>query len=94
MNKILQKTIILLCVTAQFSIAKEPASSPKKVPQNFHRTAVANCPNTTAQFDLDINNVRARILNGGDLWWDPIGQINYYEVPIGSNKNSLYSGAI
>ena len=52
------------------------------------------CPNTTAQLDLDINNVRARILNGGDLWWDPVGQTPYYEVPIGSGKNSIYAGAI
>ena len=55
---------------------------------------VVGCPNTTAQADLNINNVRARILNGGDLWWDPISQVNYYEVPIGSNKNSIYCGAL
>lgn len=56
---------------------------------------VANdCPNTTAQIDLDINQVRARVLVGGDLWWDPIGQQPYYEVPIGSSKNSIYAGAL
>lgn len=52
------------------------------------------CPVTSSQIDLDINQVRARVLVGGDLWWDPVGQIPYYEVPIGSNKNSLYSGAL
>ena len=31
---------------------------------------------------------------GGDLWWDPVGQTPYYEVPIGSGKNSIYSGAL
>ncbi len=64
-----------------------PYSQPNKI-------TTGNCPNTTAQFDLRVNNVRARILTGGDMWWDPIGQVNYYEVPIGSNKNSLYTGAI
>ncbi|MBK7965401.1 MAG: hypothetical protein IPK10_09010 [Bacteroidetes bacterium] len=54
----------------------------------------ATCPNTTAQLDLDVNQVRARVLVGGDLWWDPIGQTPYYEVPIGSNKNSIFSGAL
>jgi hypothetical protein len=53
-----------------------------------------NCPITTAQVDLNINQVRARILSAGDLWWDPIGQTPYYEVPKGSKRNSLYCGAI
>ncbi|MBK9638175.1 MAG: hypothetical protein IPO63_10300 [Bacteroidetes bacterium] len=62
-------------------------------PNNVAKVA-ATCPNTTAQIDLDVNQVRARVLVGGDLWWDPIGQTPYYEVPIGSNKNSIYSGAL
>jgi len=62
-------------------------------PNNVAKVA-ANCPVTTAQIDLDVNQVRARVLVGGDLWWDPFGQLPYYEVPIGSNKNSIYSGAL
>lgn len=54
---------------------------------------VNNCATTTAQIDLDINNVRARILVGGDLWWDPVGQAPYYEVPKGSGKNAIYAGS-
>ncbi|MBK9400549.1 MAG: T9SS type A sorting domain-containing protein [Bacteroidetes bacterium] len=51
------------------------------------------CPSPTAQMDLDINNVRARILNGGDLWNDPLLQTPHYEVPIGSGKNAMYAGS-
>ncbi|KAA3639485.1 MAG: hypothetical protein DWQ02_03690, partial [Bacteroidetes bacterium] len=29
-----------------------------------------NCSGATAQTDLDANNVRARIAQGGRLWWD------------------------
>ncbi len=29
-----------------------------------------DCPASTSQIDLDINNVRARLLGGGDMWWD------------------------
>ncbi len=29
-----------------------------------------DCTPSTAQVDLNINNVRARILGGGDMWWD------------------------
>ena len=54
---------------------------------------VNNCNPPTAQTDLDINNVRARILNGGDMWWDLV--INpHYEVPKGSGKHSMFSGSI
>lgn len=54
----------------------------------------AQCPPTTAQVDLDVNNVRARLLNGGDLWWDPVSQVPGYEVPINGNKHSIYAGAL
>ncbi|MBI1227625.1 MAG: hypothetical protein GC192_20495 [Bacteroidetes bacterium] len=29
-----------------------------------------SCTTAKAQIDLDINNVRARLLTGGDMWWD------------------------
>ncbi len=29
-----------------------------------------DCAESTSQVDLNINNVRARLLGGGDLWWD------------------------
>ena len=50
------------------------------------------CAPATAQTDLNINNVRARILGGGDMWWD----LNdaQYEVPKGSNKHSMFAGAL
>jgi len=54
---------------------------------------INNCLPPTSQTDLDINNVRATILNGGDMWWDL--NINpKYEVPKGSGKHSMFSGGI
>jgi hypothetical protein len=50
-----------------------------------------NPPTSTA--DLDISNVRARILNGGDMWWDLIGSA-LYEVPKGSGKSAFYASGI
>ncbi len=53
------------------------------------------CIRTQAQVDLAINNVRARILNGGDLWWDPNdNSTGIYEVPKGSGKTCIYAGSI
>lgn len=61
--------------------------------QGLNKTA-AGCNATTAVIDLDINNVRAHLMNGGDMWWDIPTGTAFYEVPKGSNKNSLFSGSI
>jgi hypothetical protein len=51
------------------------------------------CAPATAQTDLNINNVRALILSGGDMWWD-LDQNPRYEVPKGSNRYSMFAGAL
>ncbi len=61
-------------------------------------TAFANtCKPSTQSADLDINNVRTRILNGGDMWWD----LNNpkYEIPKVTDansvrKHSLFAGSL
>ena len=57
----------------------------------------SDCEPASQSADLDVNNVRTKILNGGDMWWD----LNNarYEIPkiedLNSvRKNSLFSGAI
>lgn len=62
------------------------------------RNKAASCLPATAQADLDINNVRARILNGGDMWWD-LNSVAKYEIPklndpSAIKKNSMFAGAI
>jgi hypothetical protein len=88
-------SLLLAMVWSASSFAKMNVGANRlaATPNNVAKV-VANCPITTAQIDLDVNQVRARVLVGGDLWWDPVGQTPYYEVPIGSNKNSIYSGAL
>lgn len=52
------------------------------------------CSPATGSVDLDINNVRAKLLGGGDMWWDQgLGTANY-EVPAGSGHNTMYTGSI
>lgn len=58
----------------------------------------SGCLPASFQTDLDINNIRARILNGGDMWWD-LNSVAKYEVPklndpTAIKKNSLFAGAI
>ncbi len=45
------------------------------------KSTAAGCASATAQIDLDINNVRALIMNGGDMWWDRGLAVARYEVP-------------
>ncbi|RYE24450.1 MAG: hypothetical protein EOP51_07365 [Sphingobacteriales bacterium] len=54
----------------------------------------AGCRTAEGSIDLDINNVRARLMTGGDMWWDNGTGEARYEVPVGSRKNSLFAGSI
>lgn len=54
----------------------------------------ASCKPAEAAIDLDINNVRARLMTGGDMWWDNGTSEARYEVPKGTRKNSLFAGSV
>jgi len=55
-----------------------------------------NCANSVSQIDQAINNVRARLLSGGDVWWD--GNEGRYIVPKVApgepEVSSIYAGAV
>lgn len=53
----------------------------------------AGCRQASAGIDLDINNVRARVMSGGDMWYNPGTNQPAYEVPKGSQRHSLYAGS-
>ena len=59
-------------------------------PQPAHSsTRTSTCGVPIAQVDLDINNVRAKLLNAGDMWWDL--NIGKYEVPKGLSGSTVVS---
>jgi len=51
-----------------------------------------NCSAGTAQTQLDINNVKTTILNGGDMWWNLSD--GKYEIPKNSGKHSMFAGSL
>ncbi len=55
--------------------------------------SAAGCKEAQATIDLNINNVRARIMTGGDMWYDRGTGTAQYEIPNGSGKNSLFAGS-
>ena len=92
------KKIILTSLCTLFSIAslmaKENVSAHRNGPGGGGgNTTFANCSKSTAQTDLDINNIRTKIFINGDMWWD-LNATAIYEVPKGSGKNSLFCGKI
>ncbi len=78
--------------------ARENTGQPiRQLSGRVHRIA-GGCAPATAAVDLDINNVRARILNGGDMWWD-LSAVARYEIPKvteanGVRRTSLFAGAL
>jgi len=58
------------------------------------KSTAAGCQPATAAIDLDINNVRARLMTGGDMWWNQSGADRAaYEVPKGSGKHSQFAAS-
>lgn len=59
---------------------------------NASYAQVANCDPPKAQVNVEINNVRFALRNGGDLWWN--GSSAVYEIPWGTGQHSMFAGAI
>ncbi|MEQ8518010.1 MAG: hypothetical protein RLN79_12010 [Cytophagales bacterium] len=62
--------------------------------------AQADCARATSQIELDINNVRTTLHNGGDMWWTVISpSAARYEIPKQDNpsankSHSLFAGSV
>ncbi len=61
--------------------------------KNALKTSAAGCQPAISSIDLDINNVRARILTGGDMWWNQGLGVAAYEVPKNSGKSSQFAAS-
>ena len=56
------------------------------------RAQTGNCEPALADANLDVNNVRARILNNGNLFWR--GSPAVYEVPKGGGVSAIFASGI
>jgi hypothetical protein len=89
--------LVAIMLTGTGLFAKEVIGLPVTSGGGIQRRSTA-CEPASFQADLDINNVRARILNGGDMWWD-LNSVAKYEIPKVTDANtvskkSLFAGAI
>ena len=73
-----------------------PTAEGKKLAQQLNYRS--DCANATAQTDMSINNVRARLMTGGDVWWDlRDGKYIVPKVEPGSGAlevSSIFAGAV
>ena len=94
--------LVLGCCTlsyAHIAPAKQgkPAAGQTTPPDrvNFR----ADCAQATSQTDQEINNVRARLLTGGDVWWDGSSNGRYVVPKVDPSTgalevSSLFAGAV
>jgi hypothetical protein len=57
------------------------------------KTTASGCAPSQSAIDLDINNVRARLMTGGDMWWNQGSEVAAYEVPKGSGRHSQFAAS-
>jgi hypothetical protein len=89
---LLALSAVSIGVNARPNINSAPGSGKKGGSQA--KTTASTCKPAEANIDLDINNVRARLMTGGDMWWDIGTEVAQYEVPKGTKKNSLFAGSV
>ena len=59
------------------------------------KSTAAGCSAASGFRFLDINNIRARINTGGDMWWDLPGGIGaQYYIPKTGTATSMFSGSL
>ncbi len=85
----------LFCfLITEVTIAEEHIGFNKKKSKEVKASA-AGCSAASGFRFLDINNVRARINTGGDMWWDLPGGIGaQYYIPKTGSATSMFSGSL
>ena len=86
-------TLLLLAFSSVF--AKDNIGMARKANKGLRISAA--CSPSTSSVEMDVNNVRCLLHNGGDMWWDLVGNPRY-EVPKVDNpadrRHSSFAGSL
>lgn len=85
---ILISVILVISITGAYAEKWKGEVNPTPTPRN-----TGGCDPAKTSTELAVNNVRALIHTGGDMWWDLQGKARY-EVPNGGGVNALFAGSI
>jgi hypothetical protein len=80
-------TFLMAAVSGGAYAYRNPGKEKSKAPK------AAGCAAGAAFADLNLNNVRARINTGGDMWWDLLDVARYF-IPKNSLKTSMFSASL
>ena len=96
------KLCLLLVLSVAFGLPAEAHINPKaqQARENAQNQSTNNgtvnyredCTTADTQIDQAINNVRARLTTGGDVWWDRSDA--RYVVPATGNVSSIFAGGV
>lgn len=84
---------VMALLVSTFSYGREYVGAAKRSSSGSGDANAANCAPPVGSDELSINNVRAVIQTGGDMWWDLVS-IPQYEIPKESGTTSLYAGSL
>lgn len=94
-------SLILAFIFCGFTLKAHINPDIQKIKKDKSTTQVSfrnDCNPATAQVDMAINNVRARLTTGGDVWWNlSDGRYIVPKIPIGSGLpevSSIFAGAV
>jgi hypothetical protein len=95
LKTILTTAVAIMVFASSASAYYDPSRQGKKPSKNTVSFREA-CVTAKAQIDQDVNNVRARLTTGGDVWWDRNdGKYVVPKVPIGTVEvSSIFAGAV
>ena len=95
--KRLTLSIVIIFFLCNIFAEKNPYEKKSKTSQKqtIHQkdNGATPCAAPTSKAWLDINNVRAIIYNGGDMWWDRVNNAQYY-IPANTNKSSMFAASL
>jgi hypothetical protein len=83
--------IAVISMAGNISAKENVQTSHRK--EGLKTTAGNGCKPAGANIDLDINNVRARLMTGGDMWWNLGTSAAAYEIPKNSGKTSQFAAS-
>ena len=90
--------IALLLAFVAFDISARNNPDARKVTKSAKAQYRDVCANAEDQIDQDINNVRARLLGGGDCWWDfTDGRYIVPKVDVSTGQaevSSIFAGSV
>ncbi len=93
-SRILVVTFLMTVISANLFALQSVTDTVKCKTTRLKQTTAGCAPAASYEW-LDINNVRARINTGGDMWWDlPGGTGSKYFIPKNGSATSMFSGSL